>query len=65
MKKKDARRRLQMKGSLLDEVKVDKNGKHYLPTQDANQPSGNKRNSITELVQSTVTTKISDMFNTI
>ena len=26
------KRRLQMKGSLLDEVKVDENGKHYLQT---------------------------------
>ena len=28
---KETRRRLQMKGSLLDDVKVDENGKHYLP----------------------------------
>ena len=63
-----------MKGSLLDEVKVDENGKHYLPMQQYhpetsrqgydNTTSALKRGSITEFVQNS-TRKIADMISTV
>ena len=61
-----------MKGSLLDEVKVDENGKHYLPMQQYPETSRQgydttsalKRSSITEFVQHS-TRKLADMISTV